>query len=48
MSIMERSLEQKYNAVCFDIDGALTEKKSKSIDKRAITMITRASISMRL
>lgn len=39
MSIMERSLEQKYNAVCFDIDGALTEKKSKSIDKRAITMI---------
>lgn len=35
----KRSLEQKYNAVCFDIDGALTEKKSKSIDKRAITMI---------
>ncbi len=22
----KRSLEQKYNAVCFDIDGTLTEK----------------------
>lgn len=33
------SLEQKYNAVCFDIDGTLTETNSKSIDKRAIQMI---------
>lgn len=34
-----KSLEQKYNAVCFDIDGTLTEKKSKKIDNRAISMI---------
>lgn len=33
------SLEQKYNAVCFDIDGTLTEKDSKKIDERAIEMI---------
>ncbi len=33
------SLEQKYNAVCFDIDGTLTEKNSKKIDERAIEMI---------
>ena len=27
-----KSLEQKYNAVCFDIDGTLTEENSKKID----------------
>lgn len=35
----KKSLEQKYNAVCFDIDGTLTIKHSNSIDKRAIEMI---------
>ena len=34
-----KSLEQKYNAVCFDIDGTLTENNSKRIDIRAIDMI---------
>lgn len=34
-----KSLEQKYNAVCFDIDGTLTTKGSKDIDDRAIDMI---------
>lgn len=34
-----KSLNQKYNAVCFDIDGTLTCKDSKKIDKRAIDMI---------
>ena len=34
-----KSLEQKYNAVCFDIDGTLTTKDSKKIDDRAIDMI---------
>lgn len=33
------SLEQKYNAVCFDIDGTLTMNGSKNIDVRAINMI---------
>ena len=35
----KKSLEQKYNAVCFDIDGTLTEKESKTIDNRAVNMI---------
>jgi len=35
-----KSLEQKYNAVCFDIDGTLTTKSSKNIDDRVIDMIT--------
>ncbi len=35
----KKSLEQKYNAVCFSIDGTLTEKNSKKIDNRAINMI---------
>ena len=35
----KKSLEQKYNAICFDIDGTLTEKNSKKIDDRAIKMI---------
>ncbi len=34
-----KSLNRKYNAVCFDIDGTLTSKNSKDIDKRAIDMI---------
>lgn len=34
-----KSLEQKYNAVCFDIDGTLTINGSKTIDDRAIEMI---------
>lgn len=35
----KKSLEQKYNAVCFDIDGTLTTKNSKKIDAAAIKMI---------
>ncbi|NMA50414.1 MAG: HAD-IIB family hydrolase [Mollicutes bacterium] len=35
----KKSLEQKYNAVCFDINGTLTEEKSKKIDNRAIKLI---------
>ena len=35
----KKSLKQKYNAVCFDIDGTLTVEGSKSIDDRAIEMI---------
>lgn len=34
-----KSLEQKYNAVCFDIDGTLTIEGTKTIDSRAIDMI---------
>ena len=30
----KKSLEQKYNAVCFDIDGTLTEKNILSIRKK--------------
>ena len=35
----EKSLDQKYNAVCFDIDGTLTVENSNSIDKKASKMI---------
>lgn len=28
-----KSLNRKYNAVCFDIDGTLTSKNFKDIDK---------------
>lgn len=35
----KKSLEQKYNAVCFDIDGTLTVKGSKKIDSKAVNMI---------
>lgn len=35
----KKSLMQKYNAVCFDIDGTLTLKSSKKIDYRAIELI---------
>ncbi len=37
----KKSLEQKYNAICFDIDGTLTSKNSKNIDSRAIKMIAK-------
>lgn len=33
------SLKQKYNAVCFDIDGTLTTTGTKEIDIRALSMI---------
>lgn len=36
----KKSLNQKYNAVCFDIDGTLTEPGTKKIDFRAINMIS--------
>ena len=35
----KKSLKQKYNAICFDIDGTLTTKNSKKIDERAVSMI---------
>lgn len=35
----KKSLEQKYNAVCFDIDGTLTIPHSKKVDERAVEMI---------
>ena len=35
----EKSLNQKYNAVCFDIDGTLTENNSKKIDDRVLPML---------
>lgn len=35
----KKALEQKYNAVCFDIDGTLTENNSKKIDKRVIPVL---------
>jgi len=34
-----KSLEQKYNAVCFDIDGTLTVNGSKRVDEQAKKMI---------
>ncbi len=35
----QSALKQKYNAVCFDIDGTLTEENSKHIDCRVIKFI---------
>lgn len=35
----EQALEQKYNAVCFDIDGTLTEDNSTKIDARVLPML---------
>ena len=35
-----KSLSQKYHAVCFDIDGTLTEKNSKNISNKAIEIIS--------
>ncbi len=31
-----KALEQKYNAICFDIDGTLTEENSTKIDSRVL------------
>ena len=42
----KKSLEQKYNAICLDIDGTLTAKDSKKIDERA--KIGRASCRERV
>lgn len=33
------ALEQKYNAVCFDVDGTLTEANSAKIDKRVLPVL---------
>ena len=35
----EKALEQKYNAVCFDIDGTLTEVNSTKIDRRILPVL---------
>lgn len=35
----EKALEQKYNAVCFDIDGTLTEDNSTKIDARILPIL---------
>ena len=35
----EKALEQKYNAVCFDIDGTLTEDNSTKIDSRVLPIL---------
>ena len=35
----KEALRQKYNAVCFDIDGTLTEDNSTKIDKRVLPML---------
>lgn len=39
ISNYKKALKQKYNAVCFDIDGTLTEANSKHIDYRVIKFI---------
>ena len=33
------ALEQKYNAVCFDIDGTLTEENSTKLDNRILPLL---------
>ena len=33
------TLNQKYNAVCFDIDGTLTEANSTKIDNRVLPLL---------
>ena len=35
----KKSLQQKYNAVCFDIDGTLTENNSTKIDSRVLPIL---------
>lgn len=35
----KKTLEQKYNAICFDIDGTLTEDNSTKIDARVLSYI---------
>src|SRR5574344_214464 len=37
----KKALEQKYNAVCLDVDGTLTSKSSKNIDVRSLKMISK-------
>ena len=39
MKNYKKALEQKYNAVCFDIDGTLTEDNSTRIDSRVLPML---------
>ncbi len=34
-----KALEQKYNAVCFDIDGTLTEENSTKIDSKVLPFL---------
>ena len=34
-----KALKQKYNAVCFDIDGTLTKPNSRHIDEKALSII---------
>ena len=36
MKNYKNALEQKYNAICFDIDGTLTENNSIKIDNRIL------------
>ncbi len=35
----EKAMQQKYNAVCFDIDGTLTEDNSTKIDSRILPIL---------
>ena len=35
----KKALQQKYNAVCFDIDGTLTENNSTKIDSRVLPIL---------
>lgn len=35
----QKALQQKYNAVCFDIDGTLTEDNSTKIDSRVLPVL---------
>ena len=35
----KKSLQQKYNAVCMDVDGTLTEHNSTKIDKKVLFLI---------
>ena len=39
MKNYKKALEQKYNAVCFDIDGTLTKDDSTKIDSRVLPML---------
>ena len=35
----QKALQKKYNAVCIDIDGTLTEDNSTKIDSRVLPML---------
>lgn len=39
LSNYKKSLQQKYNAVCFDIDGTLTENNSTKVDSRVLPIL---------